>query len=61
MGFATTLVGSGYDKVQKIASAEQMNLYEAVENTKKVLQLYRGKLGKNEDCFSFKANNCILR
>lgn len=49
--FATMLVESGYDSVRKIVSAEQMDLYEAFVETNRTLQLYKGKLGKNDVLF----------
>lgn len=48
---ATILVESGYDSVKKIACAEQMSLHEAFHNTNQALQLYKGKLGKNDALF----------
>ncbi|MCG8539149.1 MAG: DUF4332 domain-containing protein [Clostridia bacterium] len=48
---ATVLVESGYDSVKKIACAEQMSLHEAFHNINQALQLYKGKLGKNDVLF----------
>ena len=48
---ATVLVESGYDSVKKIACAEQMSLHETFHNTNQELQLYKGKLGKNDVLF----------
>lgn len=49
--FATVLIRSGYDSVEKIADADYIKLYDDIIETNKVQNIYRGNIGHNDARF----------
>lgn len=49
--FATVLVKSGYDSIEKIAAANNIKLYEDINETNKAQKIYRGNIGHNDAQF----------